>query len=65
MARIAGVDISVHWSFSFVILWILLQSAFESRTLAHTFLTLGGTMLIFGCVLLHEIGHALMAVSLN
>jgi Zn-dependent protease len=65
MVRIAGVDISVHWSFSFVILWILLQSAFESRTLEHTLLTLGGTLLIFSCVLLHEVGHALMAVSLN
>lgn len=65
MVSIAGVDISVHWSFSFVILWILLQSAFENRTLQNTLLTLGGTMLIFACVLLHEIGHALMAVSLK
>jgi Zn-dependent protease len=65
MVRIAGVDISVHWSFSFVILWVLLQSSFQDKTLGHTLLTLAGTMLIFGCVLLHEVGHALMATSLR
>lgn len=65
MARIAGVEVSVHWSFSFVILWVLLQSAFQNKTLEHTLLTLGATILIFGCVLLHEVGHALMAVSLK
>lgn len=65
MARVAGVDINVHWSFSFVILWVLVQSAFENRAVHHTALILVAVLLVFGCIMLHEMGHAAMALSLN
>lgn len=65
MTRVAGVDIDVHWSFSFIILWVLMQSAYEQRALSNTLLFLGVVLLAFGCMLLHELGHAMMALSLN
>lgn len=65
LARLAGVGIDVHWSFSFIILWVIVQGAFEGRAWQHTASVLVGVLLVFGCIMLHEIGHALMALSLN
>jgi Zn-dependent protease len=65
MTRVAGVDIDIHWSFSFIILWVLMQSAYENRALLNTILFLGVVLLAFACMLLHELGHAMMALSLN
>lgn len=47
-----GIDISVHFTFLLLILFLLLTNHLD-----FTFLVL----LVFGCVLLHELGHALMA----
>src|SRR5574342_596715 len=33
MARLAGVNINVHWSFSFIILWVIVQGAVSHRNL--------------------------------
>lgn len=65
IARVAGVGIDIHWSFSFIILWVLVQSAFEERELWNTLLFLSSVLLVFVCIVLHEIGHALMALSLK
>ena len=35
MARLAGIDIDIHWSFSFVILWVLAQGYFENNMFYH------------------------------
>jgi Zn-dependent protease len=65
ITRIAGVDIDVHWSFSFIILWVLMQSHYENREFYNTVLFLAVILLAFGCMLLHELGHAMMALSLD
>jgi len=65
LARVAGIGIDIHWSFSFVILWVLVQSAFEAREIWNTIFVLAGVLLVFLCIILHEIGHAFMALSLN
>jgi len=65
IARVAGVGIDIHWSFSFIILWVIIQSVLEQRAVWNTTLILGGVMLVFGCIILHEVGHAAMALSLN
>lgn len=65
ITSIAGIGIDVHWSFSFIILWVIIQSGVDNRALANTIFVLGGVLLVFGCIILHEIGHALMALSLN
>lgn len=61
MARVAGVDINLHWSFSLVILWVLLHGAMGRRELANIVFILAAVLLLFACVMLHELGHALVA----
>jgi len=53
LGRIAGIDVFVHSTFLLVPLFLLWQG----RDLLDLLLTLS----IFGCVVLHEFGHALMA----
>lgn len=65
LTRLAGVDINVHWSFSFIILWVILQGALTHGKLAGIVFALIAVLLLFGCVLLHELGHALVATYLH
>ncbi len=65
IARFAGVDINVHWSFSLVILAVALQGAAAQKELLNIALILVALLLLFGCVVLHELGHALMALWLR
>ena len=65
LARLRGININIHWSFSFVILWVLVQGYIDRRPLDSILLILAGVLLVFGCIMLHELGHALTALSLN
>lgn len=65
MARLAGVDINVHWSFSFIILWVILQGTFSHGNIEAIVFALVAVLFLFGCVTLHELGHALIALRLN
>lgn len=65
LACVAGVDINVHWSFSFIILWMIWHGTFGNRELASVLFLSISVLLLFGCVVLHELGHALTAVQLN
>ena len=53
IARIAGIDVRIHATF---VLLLALMAAFSGHSGAFTF-----TCLVFGCVLLHEFGHAFAA----
>ena len=65
LARIAGVDINVHWSFSLVILWILAQGILDQKELPNILFILMAVLLLFVCVMLHELGHAVAALWLR
>jgi len=65
LARLAGVDINVHWSFSFLLVWIILQGALSRGNIEAIIFALVAVLLLFGCVTLHELGHALTALRLN
>jgi len=61
LGRVAGIPIYVHWTFVILIAAIVLGYWVESHNLL-TALEGGGFILsLFGCVVLHELGHALMA----
>lgn len=61
IARIAGIDIYIHATF--VLLMYLLGLGYwnQSGTLAGVITGVGFILAIFGCVVLHEFGHALTA----
>ena len=61
IGRLAGIPLKVHWSFPLIIVWVLLSTLSAGSTLATALVTLSLVMVIFGCVVLHELGHALAA----
>ena len=65
IAKVAGVDVNIHWSFSFVILWMVWQGLFGYRELPGVIFISVTLLLLFGCVALHELGHALVARRLD
>ncbi len=60
IGRAFGIPIRIHWSFLLLPAWILLAQA-GSGTFALFSLALTLTLAMFGCVILHELGHALAA----
>jgi hypothetical protein len=60
-ARIAGIDVYVHATFFMVIGWIGLLHWNESQSLSAVVEGVGFILTLFGCVVLHEYGHALTA----
>jgi Zn-dependent protease len=55
-----GIDIHVHWTFLLLPLWLLFSQASAAGWEVAAFLVSVVTAL-FGCVVLHELGHALAA----
>lgn len=61
VGRYGGIDVKIHATFLLVVGWVALSHWLQSRTVAGT---VGGVIFVlalFGCVLLHEFGHALAA----
>jgi Zn-dependent protease len=61
LGRVAGIDVYMHATFLLIIGWVMLTYWMEGRSLAGTLSGVGFTLALFGCVLLHEFGHALAA----
>ena len=59
IARIAGIDIKVHFSF----LLIVLLGAWQWGSTGPAGAVFGAvlTLMVFACVALHELGHSLVA----
>ena len=61
LGRIAGIDVRIHWTFLLLPVWIYLSNiAAGTGALAATVAVLF-VLAIFGCVVLHELGHSLTA----
>lgn len=61
LGEIAGVGIYLHPTFLLLIAWVAVSHWQVGGTLAAALAGVGFTMALFGCVILHELGHALMA----
>jgi Zn-dependent protease len=58
---IAGIRLKVHWTFFLLLAWILLSSLTAGSADPTALLRVGFVVTLFGCVVLHELGHALAA----
>lgn len=61
VGRIAGIPIYIHWTFLILLGWILFAGLSAGRTVQASLVEVGFVLALFGCVVLHELGHALVA----
>ncbi|WP_143960587.1 site-2 protease family protein [Litoribacter populi] len=61
LGKYSGIKVFIHWTFSLLLIWILISSMRSGLSMADTTWTLIFILAIFFCVLLHEFGHALTA----
>ena len=61
LGRVAGIDVFLHWTFVFAPLALILQGWYLQNSLAMTGIMLVLLVCVFGCILLHEFGHAFAA----
>ncbi|RMH20778.1 MAG: site-2 protease family protein [Acidobacteria bacterium] len=57
----AGIAVYVHATFLLLIAWLVLSHWLAGQSLAATARGVGFVLALFGCVVLHEFGHALTA----
>lgn len=61
LGRIAGIKIEVHWTFTLLLIWVVYLDIQRGGNLSSALLNITLVLLLFLCVVLHELGHALTA----
>lgn len=61
LGRIAGIPVFIHWTFALLLVYLWWVFSHRSDSVLETFGSILLVLLLFGCVLLHELGHALAA----
>ncbi|WP_132794545.1 site-2 protease family protein [Tenacibaculum skagerrakense] len=65
LGSIAGIHIKIHWTFVLLFAWIVFSEMKRGNSTEHIFYHITLIIAVFICVLLHELGHALMAKKYN
>ncbi len=63
LGSISGIKIKVHWTFLFLIVWIIFVELKRGGTTESILFNITFVLAVFFCVVLHELGHALTAKS--
>ncbi|HUT92401.1 MAG TPA: site-2 protease family protein [Thermoguttaceae bacterium] len=61
LGQVAGIGIFVHWTFVLLIAWLVYLFMSQGSDLRGVLDGVAFVLAIFGCIVLHELGHALMA----
>ena len=61
LGKIAGIDVHIHWTFILLPAFIALSTIASGAGLAAATAGVVLVLAVFGCVVLHELGHALAA----
>lgn len=61
LGQYQGIKVFIHWTFSLLLLWIIIANTRSGVALADTGWSLLFILSLFFCVILHEFGHALTA----
>lgn len=61
IGAVRGIKVYIHWTFVLLLIWIAFSTYRVSRDTHQIMLALGYIIALFGCVVLHEFGHALTA----
>jgi Zn-dependent protease len=65
LGKIFGIDIKIHLTFFFLLIWVGFTALFNGGTTSEMLLEIGFILVLFMSVVLHELGHALMAKRFN
>jgi Zn-dependent protease/CBS domain-containing protein len=61
LGKYQGIKVYIHWTFSILLLWIIIANTSSGVALVDTAWSLLFILTLFLCVILHEFGHALTA----
>ncbi|TXE16732.1 CBS domain-containing protein [Psychroserpens burtonensis] len=61
LGSVAGIKIKVHWTFLFLIVWIIFDELKRGGGTDSVLFNISFILAVFVCVILHELGHALTA----
>ncbi len=61
LGRVSGISIEVHWTFSLLLIWVAYLDFQRGGTLNSIMTNISLVLVLFLCVVLHELGHALTA----
>ncbi|PEN07776.1 site-2 protease family protein [Longimonas halophila] len=61
IGSVAGIGLFLHWTFLLLVAGLAAFLYYQGQSLATTLHIMGLMAGLFGCVVLHELGHALMA----
>jgi Zn-dependent protease/predicted transcriptional regulator len=61
LGSVAGIGVYLHWTFVLLIGWIFLAHLGAGETARQALEGVGFILALFGCVVMHEFGHALTA----
>jgi Zn-dependent protease len=59
LGKIAGIKLFIHWTFLILVAWIVIANVRNNATTDQIIWAVIFVLAVFGCVTLHEIGHAL------
>lgn len=65
LGKVLSVKIYIHWTFIFLIGWIVISNLRAGLGLNAILWSIGFTFAVFGCIVLHELGHATTARKYN
>lgn len=61
IGRVSGIKIEVHWTFTLLLIWVAFLEIQKGSDLNRILLNEALILVLFVCVILHELGHALTA----
>ncbi|MDR8394009.1 site-2 protease family protein [Aliifodinibius sp. S!AR15-10] len=63
LGRVKGIRIQVHWTFLLLIGWVVFLEISRGNDWVAMLWSVGFIVILFACVVLHELGHALTAAN--
>ncbi|WP_420601109.1 site-2 protease family protein [Flagellimonas sp.] len=61
LGKVSDIGIEVHWTFSLLLLWVAFLEIQRGGNATSIFMNMALVVVLFFCVVLHELGHALTA----
>ncbi|MEX0289885.1 MAG: site-2 protease family protein [Flavobacteriaceae bacterium] len=65
LGSVSGIKIEVHWTFTLLLIWVAILEVQQGANLERILLNEALILVLFLCVVLHELGHALTAKRFN